>query len=440
MNFLDHATANPNRHRRSTSLIDRTVVLMARIRFQLLAAILVGVVAPIILRGNFERFPDQVTNYDNSLYGTLSAVIFGYMIFRKVTSLAGATAFMNIIPSFLTSYGLVVAVFFALRLQYSRYQFIVSFILVVAMFYVLMFVLSRFRRSRFALMTDRKLSEFPRLPRVEWVMTPTPELASERRFLPLVVDLHSPLINEQTQRYIAEESIAGRRVYDVEEIKESLLGRVPIDRLAQSTFGHLAPGSIYAPAKRYVDALLAALFLIVLSPLMLLVALIIRLDSKGPAIFKQERMGFRGQPFTVYKFRSMRVIDESERDRSADMTMTDDDRITKIGQFIRRTRIDELPQAFNILRGEMSWIGPRPETLSLSSWYEKEIPFYRYRHMIRPGITGWAQVKQGHVTSVKDVRAKLEYDFYYVKNFSLWMDILIAIKTVGVMISGNGSK
>ena len=136
----------------------------------------------------------------------------------------------------------------------------------------------------------------------------------------------------------------------------------------------------------------------------------------------------------------MRVQTEAERSRTSDMTRSDDDRITSVGRFIRKTRIDELPQLINILLGQMSLIGPRPETLNLSEWYEAEIPFYRYRHIVRPGITGWAQVKQGHVTSVDDVREKLEYDFYYVRNFSVWLDFLIVIQTLRVIFTGHGAK
>lgn len=123
-----------------------------------------------------------------------------------------------------------------------------------------------------------------------------------------------------------------------------------------------------------------------------------------------------------------------------DMTLADDARITRVGRFIRKTRIDELPQLLNILLGHMSWIGPRPETLRLAGWYDSELAFYRYRHIVRPGITGWAQVKQGHVTSVADVRDKLQFDFYYVKNFSIWLDALICIHTVRVMLTGHGAK
>jgi lipopolysaccharide/colanic/teichoic acid biosynthesis glycosyltransferase len=122
------------------------------------------------------------------------------------------------------------------------------------------------------------------------------------------------------------------------------------------------------------------------------------------------------------------------------MTQSDDARVTRLGRFLRRTRIDELPQIWNILRGEMSWIGPRPEAMSLSSWYEGELPFYRYRHIVRPGITGWAQVNQGHVCSLSDVDHKLQFDFYYIKNISYWMDILILIKSFRVVLTGFGAK
>ena len=122
------------------------------------------------------------------------------------------------------------------------------------------------------------------------------------------------------------------------------------------------------------------------------------------------------------------------------MTSDDDDRITRVGGFLRRSRIDELPQIWNILKGEMSWIGPRPEAQVLSSWYTGEIPFYRYRHVVKPGISGWAQVNQGHVAEVDDVHLKLHFDFYYIKYFSPWLDLLIVFRTIRTMASGFGSR
>jgi lipopolysaccharide/colanic/teichoic acid biosynthesis glycosyltransferase len=122
------------------------------------------------------------------------------------------------------------------------------------------------------------------------------------------------------------------------------------------------------------------------------------------------------------------------------MTKDDDARITRVGTFLRRHRIDELPQILNILKGEMSWIGPRPEAEPLARFYEKQIPFYGYRHMVRPGITGWAQVNQGHVVEVDDIRDKLSYNFFYIKNFSAWLDALIAARTIRILLFGKGAR
>ena len=173
---------------------------------------------------------------------------------------------------------------------------------------------------------------------------------------------------------------------------------------------------------------------------MLLVALAIRFDSRGPALFRQRRLGLAGKPITVFKFRTMRPHDAGEDERGAAMTGDGDERITRLGGFLRRMRIDELPQIINILKGEMSWIGPRPEALVLSSWYVGEIPFYRYRHVVRPGISGWAQVNQGHVAHVDEVHEKLQYDFFYIKYFSPWLDLLILFRTVKTMATGFGSR
>ena len=182
----------------------------------------------------------------------------------------------------------------------------------------------------------------------------------------------------------------------------------------------------------------------ILLPLLIVVALLVRASSPGPILFRQRRMGYRGVPFDMIKFRTMVVEQETTTSdaaaRHSAITRDADDRITRIGRFLRRSRIDELPQIVNILRGEMSWIGPRPEAVPLSAWYESELPFYAYRHIVRPGITGWAQVNQGHVAGLDDVHVKLHYDFYYIKFFSSWLDLLIALRTIGIMLTGFGAK
>ena len=141
----------------------------------------------------------------------------------------------------------------------------------------------------------------------------------------------------------------------------------------------------------------------------------------------------------MYKFRTMREIKVDDERRAA-ITSHGDGRVTRVGKFLRKTRLDELPQIFNILKGQMSWIGPRPEAQVLSIWYTSEIPFYHYRHVVKPGISGWAQVNQGHVAEVDEVRRKLQYDFYYIKYFSPWLDLLILLRTIKIVFSGWGAR
>jgi lipopolysaccharide/colanic/teichoic acid biosynthesis glycosyltransferase len=255
----------------------------------------------------------------------------------------------------------------------------------------------------------------------------------------IVADLRSD-IPDAWERFLADRALAGMLVMHVKQMEESLTGRVAIDHLSENNFGSLIPGIVYAKVKRIGDIVASLLVLPFLLPPLLLLTLLIKLDSKGPAFFSQERMGYRGEAFRMYKFRSMRPAEQASDARTAAMTQDDDTRVTRIGRFIRKYRIDELPQIINILKGEMSWIGPRPEAVPLSLWYEAELPFYRYRHIVRPGITGWAQVRQGHVAEVTDVLWKLQYDFYYIRNFSFWLDILIVARTIRTILTGFGAR
>ncbi|MGG6287606.1 exopolysaccharide biosynthesis polyprenyl glycosylphosphotransferase [Leptolyngbya sp. AN03gr2] len=258
----------------------------------------------------------------------------------------------------------------------------------------------------------------------------------------IVADLHYPH-SDNLERLFAKASLAGIPVYHFRTIAETLSGQVKITHLSENEFGSLIPHIPYMTLKRMLDVVAALILIPICLPLFGVVALIIRVDSPGKAFFIQERIGFRGKRFKMIKFRTMRerlTVADDHSQRIDAMTKTDDDRITGIGRLLRKTRLDELPQIFNVLRGEMSLIGPRPEACALSEWYQTELPFYSYRHIVRPGITGWAQVNQGHVTDVSDVLSKLRYDFYYIKNISLWLDALIALKTLRVMVTGTGAK
>jgi lipopolysaccharide/colanic/teichoic acid biosynthesis glycosyltransferase len=421
-------------------LFRRAGAILGSARFQLIGALITGVFGSYAIREAYEYVQDPFLSYSNTNIGTVAAVLLGLLFYRKVTSLPGTAALMNTVPAFTTSYVAVAAIFFAFRLDFSRQQFVISYLAVIAFFFIIGFIAARLRRPAFGYVPGGRADELTDLHYADWIRLSSPAEARRHRDLPLVADLHNIALSDEWERFIAEAAIAGRHVYNARQLKESLEGQVEIEHISENSFGHLAPDSIYAPLKFYIDVFTALAALIVLSPLLLLVAIAIRLDSKGPALFRQQRMGFRGRPFMIYKFRSMREPGSAIIHPQADMTLTDDQRITAVGRFIRKTRVDELPQILNILLGQMSWIGPRPETIRLAAMYEAELPFYAYRHIVRPGITGWAQVKQGHVTSVEDVRHKLQFDFYYVKNFSIWLDALICIHTVRVILTGHGAK
>jgi exopolysaccharide biosynthesis polyprenyl glycosylphosphotransferase len=207
---------------------------------------------------------------------------------------------------------------------------------------------------------------------------------------------------------------------------------LPLVRLRRSTYRSPA-----WRAKRLFDLILAGGAVLLLSPLLALIALAVRLDSGPGVLFRQERVGVDGRTFEVLKFRSMRA---TSTESATTWNIAKDPRVTRVGRFLRKTRIDELPQIFNILMWQMSWIGPRPEAAVLSRWYTSEIPFYRYRHVVKPGISGWAQVNQGHVAEVDEVHRKLQYDFYYIKYFSPWLDVLIVFRTIRTVLSGFGAR
>src|SRR5690606_34538243 len=215
----------------------------------------------------------------------------------------------------------------------------------------------------------------------------------------VVADLRADL-SESWERFITSCVLSGTPVYHVKQVLESLTGRVEIEHLSENTLGSLNPNQAYIQLKQIIDWLVALAVLVAASPLFLILALAIRLETPGPALFRQPRVGYRGKVFTVYKFRTMRHSDNRVTSaKESAITRERDPRITRLGHILRRTRLDELPQVINILRGEMSWIGPRPEAVVLSRWYDAELIFYPYRHIVRPGITGWAQVNQGHVAA-----------------------------------------
>ena len=178
--------------------------------------------------------------------------------------------------------------------------------------------------------------------------------------------------------------------------------------------------------------------LVIAAPVMVLAASLIALESGGPIIYRQERVGRGGRTFTVLKFRSM--ANDAEKDGKATWAVAEDKRVTRVGRLLRRSRIDELPQLINVLRGEMSFVGPRPERPEFVAMLTEQIPFYAVRHSVKPGLTGWAQVRYSYGATIEQSVKKLEYDLYYVKNHTLLLDLVILLETVRVVLLGEGAR
>jgi lipopolysaccharide/colanic/teichoic acid biosynthesis glycosyltransferase len=412
---------------------------LLRPHYQLLGGLLVAAGLPFLIRLAFNWQAAVAVTTQTTIVAAMAAHLLGYAIYKRLDVFPGVATFSTILPAFVISYGLVFLFIFFLRLEYSRFQAGGSFLISASWYFGLSLFVNRLQPYRLAIVPMGDVEPLMRVDSVTWERLASPD-ARLGRVQGVVADLRADL-PETWERFITSCVLAGLPVYHVKQILESLTGRVAIEHLSENTLRSLNPNQDYFEIKQAIDWLSAFAVLVIGAPFLLLLALAIRLESPGPALFRQERVGYRGSLFTVYKFRTMRTDcadKRSEKDQA--ITQKDDQRITRIGRVLRRTRIDELPQAINILRGEMSWIGPRPEAAVLSRWYEGELPFYPYRHIVRPGITGWAQVNQGHVASVREVHDKLYYDFYYIKNFSPWLDLVVALRTVRIMLTGFGAK
>ncbi len=231
------------------------------------------------------------------------------------------------------------------------------------------------------------------------------------------------------------------RISDLSGFFERMRGEVPIESLKASwlIYGDgFRQGFARRFVKRLFDLVTSAMLLVVAAPVMVVTALAIFAEGDGPVVFRQERVGRGGRTFTLLKFRSMRR--DAEAGGKAQWAAEKDERVTAVGRFIRKLRIDELPQLFNVLAGEMSLVGPRPERPCFVADLAKEIPFYELRHSVKPGITGWAQVRWTYGASVEDSKRKLQFDLYYVKNHSLALDLLIAVETIRVVLFAKGSR
>ncbi|HET9036720.1 MAG TPA: sugar transferase [Myxococcaceae bacterium] len=233
---------------------------------------------------------------------------------------------------------------------------------------------------------------------------------------------------------------SGVRVYRAAQYCERILRRIPVhvlDGVQFATADELSQGPLRRASKRAFDVLVATGLLILAGPLLLVLVVLIRLDSKGPAFYRQDRVGQNGREYALWKLRSMRLDAEKN---GAVWACANDERVTRVGRFIRKTRMDEIPQVFNVLRGDMSFVGPRPERRVFIDIISRDVPYYALREGVKPGITGWAQIRYPYGASVEDGRNKLEFDLYYVKNGTVFLDIAIIFHTVRHVLLGRGAR
>lgn len=270
------------------------------------------------------------------------------------------------------------------------------------------------------------------VPSAEWLKLDTTNL--NRKVNGIVTDLHSYDLTDDWQEFIANKTLEGIPVYHHRNIRESLTGRVKINHMYENDLGSLLPSDNYMMVKYCFDLLIILTLLPAVMIICILTAIAIKLDDGGKVFYMQSRVGYRGKTIKVYKFRSM--YEESKEI----LTVDNDDRITKVGKFIRKTRIDELPQFLNVVKGEMSLIGPRAEFIDFAIKLEQQVPFFNYRHIVKPGISGWAQVNQGYATGAEETQLKIEYDFYYIKHISFTLDLLIFFRTIHTTLTGFGSR
>jgi exopolysaccharide biosynthesis polyprenyl glycosylphosphotransferase len=229
------------------------------------------------------------------------------------------------------------------------------------------------------------------------------------------------------------------KVSEFRRVLEEITGKVPIEHLNDNWFLReidISNKRYFWCMKRAADIVVSLVGLCLALPLFPFLALLIKLDSRGPIFYSQQRIGRGNVPFRAWKLRTM--VDGADRN-NVHWTTSNDDRITRVGRIVRKTRLDEVPQLFNILKGEMTLIGPRPEAVSLAEMYAKEIAYYLERHMVTPGITGWAQINYPYGNSIEDTRQKLMYDFYYIKNRSVVLDLMIFLRTIRIMLTGKGA-
>jgi len=313
------------------------------------------------------------------------------MVLRRFERFPQKNTLAFILPISLSVFGLLLTTFLVFRLSYSIQIIGLSLGLTLLLLGFQHFIVSRTRHLRLFLVPLGEASSFDDTGHYLFTKLKKPEI-NLKEMDGVVADMHSDALTPVWERFLSNCALQGIPVYNAMQLKEALTGKVNVKHLIANNFGDLSPSSFHQNFKRVIDIIFLILVSPIIVPIMVILAIWISLDSPGGPFFIQPRMGLGGKWFNVVKFRSMYLNHEGSHFTEEG----EDQRITKIGKIIRKYRLDELPQFWNVLKGEMSLIGPRPESAELAKWYDEEVPFFAYRHVVRPGISGWAQVMHGY--------------------------------------------
>lgn len=379
--------------------------------------------------------PLELNTVYNSLLITIVAYLSCVATLPKITKFRLVDKKLYILPVILSIYCIVILAIVLVRIDYSRPTLFHGFSIVLFW----LFISTQLNRNELLLkltaINNFDIDSLNSNQRIE-VSIITPPYRFENIQQGLVVNLHNPL-NAEQEKFIADCSINNIAVYHSETITEMIEGKVQTMYLSENSLGSLRANPSYGIIKPFWESLIIISSLPFLLALIIIISLLIKLESRGPILYTQTRVGRGGKTFKIYKFRSM----EKGCPKAGSKFATEEsERVTAIGKFIRKTRIDEIPQFFNVLKGEMALIGPRPEQAQFVTNFEQEIPFYGYRHMVKPGITGWAQTVQGYTADTETTKEKLAHDLYYIKYLSFWLDVNIFFKTIKTVITGFGAK
>ncbi len=395
-----------------------------------LAIVAAWTVVSMALIGGFEFWADSRENQIHLALNvgcTLAAAIYASRLHGALDYKFGQALVVTVVV-----FGLYALTLLGGRLFFSRSMLLSAALQTSTITILIVALRHRLSRNRVAVVGPMIGEERISLPHSRVITDPNTDL---RSFDIVLVSL-SEAISADWARALSRAMLAGCKVRHVGEYVEELRGAVSLEHFDVE---HLPPNGIasYRPIKRVMDIGLVIFILPVIIPVLILSMAAIALTSGTPVFFIQERVGLGAAPFRMWKLRTMRPERHGEGVKAA---IVGDSRVTPIGRILRRFRIDELPQLWNVLKGEMSLIGPRPEAVALHMEYQGKLPHYAYRYLVRPGITGWAQVNAPPSASADEARQKLTYDLYYVKKLSLWLDVQIVMRTFWTITSGGGVR